>query len=212
MGGISFSGRTRKRRWRRSRSFRARDAEAFPKYEAWLERLARVVESLLLVTPPALPPKRPGEFVEYLKLLARFRKLAPREMAGLVKIFTAERGGSSRRMVRIAGNQGDAGDRRRDRGERRPAVGGNGLHSDAPLHGRRGRESAVCGDSCEGGMGAVSEAIAASARSRGAEIRTNAPVDRVLVRGGRAYGVVLESGDEIHAGSWRRIWIRKPRF
>src|SRR5580704_7899479 len=30
--------------------FSARDAEAFPKYEAYLEKLARVVESLLLVT------------------------------------------------------------------------------------------------------------------------------------------------------------------
>ena len=43
----------------------------------------------------------------------------------------------------------------------------------------------------KGGMGAVSEAIAASARSKGAEIRINAPVDRVLIRDGRAYGVAL---------------------
>jgi phytoene dehydrogenase-like protein len=48
-------------------------------------------------------------------------------------------------------------------------------------------------------MGAVSEAIAASARSHGAEIRFNAPVSRVLVRNGRAYGVALENGDEIQA-------------
>ena len=51
----------------------------------------------------------------------------------------------------------------------------------------------------KGGMGAVSEAIAASARSKGAEIRMNAPVSRVLIRNGRAYGVVLENGDELHA-------------
>ncbi len=38
----------------------------------------------------------------------------------------------------------------------------------------------------QGGMGAVSEAIAASARSQGAEIRVNAPVDRVLIRDGGA--------------------------
>ncbi len=52
-----------------------------------------------------------------------------------------------------------------------------------------------------GGMGAVSEAIAASARASGATIRTNAPVAQVLVRGGRAYTVVLESGEEIEAGA-----------
>jgi phytoene dehydrogenase-like protein len=52
----------------------------------------------------------------------------------------------------------------------------------------------------QGGMGSVSEAIAASARHHGAETRTSAPVNRVLVRDGRAYGVVLENGEEIHAG------------
>ena len=51
----------------------------------------------------------------------------------------------------------------------------------------------------EGGMGAVSEAIARSARSFGAEIRTKARVSRMLVRGGRIEGVVLENGDEIQA-------------
>src|SRR6185503_4529811 len=41
-----------------------------------------------------------------------------------------------------------------------------------------------------GGMGRVSEAIAASARSKGVEIRTGAAVRQVLVRSGRAYAVV----------------------
>jgi len=50
-----------------------------------------------------------------------------------------------------------------------------------------------------GGMGAVAEAIAASARSAGAGIRTGAPVARVLARGGRAHGVVLEGGEELEA-------------
>jgi len=50
-----------------------------------------------------------------------------------------------------------------------------------------------------GGMGAVSEAIASAARSHGAEIRTSTGVERVLSRDGRATGVVLENGDEIHA-------------
>ena len=36
--------------------FSKKDAEAFPKYEAYLEKLAEVVESLLLVTPPEVPP------------------------------------------------------------------------------------------------------------------------------------------------------------
>src|SRR5262249_49748081 len=50
-----------------------------------------------------------------------------------------------------------------------------------------------------GGMGAISRVIADAARHFGAEIRTLAGVDHVLVKNGRAYGVVLGSGEEIHA-------------
>ena len=50
-----------------------------------------------------------------------------------------------------------------------------------------------------GGMGAVSNAIADSARSKGAVIRTNATVSKILVRGGRVTGVALASGNEIAA-------------
>ena len=52
---------------------------------------------------------------------------------------------------------------------------------------------------CRGGTGAISNAIADSAREAGVEIRTEAAVERILVRGNRAYGVALTSGDEIHA-------------
>src|SRR4051794_9148540 len=51
----------------------------------------------------------------------------------------------------------------------------------------------------KGGNGSVSAAIAAAAREAGADIRTGAPVARVLVSNGRARGVVLEDGEEIRA-------------
>src|SRR5581483_6001074 len=50
-----------------------------------------------------------------------------------------------------------------------------------------------------GGMGAISNAIADAARSRGAEIRTNAVVEKIRVVDGRVRGVVLEGGEEIEA-------------
>ncbi|MGD1068878.1 MAG: NAD(P)/FAD-dependent oxidoreductase [Bryobacteraceae bacterium] len=178
--------------------FSERDALAYPKYEAWLERLAQVVESLLLVTPPPLPPARAGDFVEYLKLLGRFRRLSPREITGLVKIFTQSAADlldewfeSPEIKVTLATDG---------------VIGANGgprsagtayilmHHCMGGVSGKRGLWGFV-----RGGMGAVSEAIAASARGCGAEIRFNAPVSRVLVRNGRAYGVALENGDEHHA-------------
>jgi phytoene dehydrogenase-like protein len=50
-----------------------------------------------------------------------------------------------------------------------------------------------------GGTGAISNAIASAARAAGVEIRTDAAVNRILVRGNRAEGVVLDNGDEIRA-------------
>ena len=50
-----------------------------------------------------------------------------------------------------------------------------------------------------GGMGTVTQTLAGLARTAGAEIRTDAKVARVLVDGGSASGVALESGEEIRA-------------
>jgi len=50
-----------------------------------------------------------------------------------------------------------------------------------------------------GGTGAISNAIGDAAREAGVEIRTEAPIASILLKNGRATGVVLENGDEIHA-------------
>jgi phytoene dehydrogenase-like protein len=50
-----------------------------------------------------------------------------------------------------------------------------------------------------GGMGALSNAIAAAAKERGAEIKMNAPVAKIFVKDGHASGVALADGTEYHA-------------
>ena len=50
-----------------------------------------------------------------------------------------------------------------------------------------------------GGTGAISNAIADAARAAGAEVRTQSPIARILVKSGKAMGVALENGDEILA-------------
>jgi phytoene dehydrogenase-like protein len=62
------------------------------------------------------------------------------------------------------------------------------------IHGRRGIWGYV-----KGGMGAVTQCLAAAARDLGVEIRTSAAVGEVLIEGGIATGVVLENGDTIRA-------------
>lgn len=51
-----------------------------------------------------------------------------------------------------------------------------------------------------GGMGGLTQAMAASAKSNGVTIRSSSRVEKVLIRRNRAYGVVLEDGTEIESG------------
>jgi phytoene dehydrogenase-like protein len=50
-----------------------------------------------------------------------------------------------------------------------------------------------------GGTGSISNAIADAAREAGAEIRTEAPIERIILKNGQAKGVVLQNGDEVYA-------------
>ena len=178
--------------------FSRHDAEVFGAYEDHLERLSEVVESLLLTTPPEFPPKGIGDFVEYLKLAGKFRRLRPKEIVSLVKIFTQSAADfldewfeSDEIKVTLA-TDGVIG---ANGGPRSPGTAYILLHHVmGNVGGKRGLWGFV-----RGGMGAVSNAIAQSAASRGAEIRTNAGVKSIRVENGRAHGVVLDGGEEIEA-------------
>ena len=180
--------------------FSPRDAAAYPAYEDQLERISRLVEGLLLVAPPRFPPAGIGDFLDYLKFAARLRGMSSRDLVALVKIFTQsaadyldERFESPEIKVTLA-TDGVIG---ANGGPHSPGTAYILLHhSMGGVGGHRGLWGFV-----RGGMGAVSESIAASARVAGAEIRVNAPVARVLVRDGRARGVALESGEEIEAAA-----------
>ena len=56
----------------------------------------------------------------------------------------------------------------------------------------------------KGGMGAITQAMAAFAESRGADIEVSAPVREILVQAGRACGVVTGDGERITARRRRR--------
>jgi phytoene dehydrogenase-like protein len=178
--------------------FSRRDAERFPEYEAHLEQIARFVDSLLLTAPPPFPPSGLGDFIEYLKLAGRVRKMSTRELSAMVKIFTQSAADllddwfESEEVKVTLATDGVIG---ANGGPRSAGTAYILLHHVmGSVGGHRGLWGFV-----RGGMGAVSEAIAASARKAGAEILTNAAVERVLVRDGRAEGVVLAGGDEVRA-------------
>jgi phytoene dehydrogenase-like protein len=178
--------------------FSQHDAEVYPRYEAHLERLAMVAESLLLTTPPEFPPASIGDFFDYLKLMGKMRGLSRTEIVGLVKIFTQSAADflndwfESEEIKVTLATDGVIG---ANGGPRSPGTAYILLHHCmGGVNGHRGLWGFV-----RGGMGAVSNAIADSARFVGVEIRTNSPVSGILVKDGRAYGVSLINGDELLA-------------
>jgi phytoene dehydrogenase-like protein len=178
--------------------FSQRDAEAYPRYEAHLEKLGRVAESLLLTTPPDFPPHTIGDFIEYLKLVGRLRGLSRAEVVALVKVFTQSAADflddwfESEEIKVTLATDGVIG---ANGGPRSPGTAYILLHHCmGGVNGIRGLWGFV-----RGGMGAVSNAIADSARASGAVIRTQASVERILVENARAAGVSLADGEEIRA-------------
>ncbi|MBX6333495.1 MAG: NAD(P)/FAD-dependent oxidoreductase, partial [Gemmatimonadaceae bacterium] len=69
--------------------FSARDAEAYPRYEAMLERVADFIEPTLMQTPPDPWSGRPRDLLRLAQLAWRFRKLG-REGARAIEILTAD--------------------------------------------------------------------------------------------------------------------------
>lgn len=197
-GRYLFMWQDRSRTLAEIAKFSKHDAEVFPDYEDHLERISKVIEDLLLTVPPPFPPDGLGALMEYLKIAGKLRGLTANELSGLVKIFTQSAADflddwfeSPEVKVTLATDG---------------VIGANGgprsqgtayillHHCMGGVGGHRGLWGFV-----RGGMGAVANAIAAAARAAGVEIRTNAPVERILVKDGAARGVVLRSGDEIPA-------------
>ena len=178
--------------------FSTKDAAAYPMFEEHLERLAAVVEKLLLETPPNFPPSGVGDLFDYLKLAAKLYGLSAKDSVALVKIFTMSAAefldewfDSDEVKVTLA-TDGVIG---ANGGPRSPGTAYILLHHCmGGVDGKRGLWGFV-----RGGMGAVSDAIAASARAHGVEIRTEMPVSNILVENGKAAGVVLNNGDELRA-------------
>jgi phytoene dehydrogenase-like protein len=179
--------------------FSKKDADAIERWDAWIGGLAAVLGPLLMSTPPQIGSKRPGDLLEQLRLAWRYRGLDVRTVGEVTRLMTTS----------IA----DLLDRFFESEEVRAVMSINGLIGTwaGPYEAGTGYVMAHhsigdVGDGTlgswgvpEGGMGAVAAAIERSARSLGAEIRTNARVERVLVANGRATGVVLEGGDELRA-------------
>jgi phytoene dehydrogenase-like protein len=176
--------------------FSARDAEALPRYEAGLERLARLVESMLDCPPPDPLSFRPRDWARLGSLFLRAR--AGHDLYRLLEILTAparailERWFESEPLRSTLATDSIIG------AMVSPSTPGSGYVLLHHVMGETGGARGVWAYA-RGGMGALSEALASSARAAGARIETGAEVERIIVEGGRAKGVVLSGGVERRA-------------
>ena len=178
--------------------FSKKDAEAYPEFEALMERAARFVRPMMLKPPPALGSKAPGDLAALVREAARMAGFSKREIHELVRVFTMSVGDLLDDYFELDGLKGStasSGVVGVWAGPRTPGTAYNLLHH---ALGECGGIPGAWGQVI-GGMGAIGKALAASAQTAGAEIRTEAEVASIDVQDGRAIGVTLADGTELRA-------------
>ncbi len=179
--------------------FSQKDADTFPRYEEALERVAEVLRNMALKTPP----NAGGGLRALLAAAVQGKRLAGMDLEAqrdVMDLFVKSardflEGWYENEFVQAAFGF--------------DAVVGNYASPDTPgsayvlLHhvfGEINGKKGMWGHSV-GGMGAITRYMAEACTDLGVEISLETPVAKVLVDGGKAVGVKLESGEEIAAST-----------
>lgn len=181
------------------RRYSTRDAESYVRVDAELKKLARYLQPFFLEPPPNLSAKGVDRIFEFARLAKRFWNISGAEAAAMVRFLT--------------GSLADFLDRHFEAPETKRLFLGNNVYGkhggpyDAGstlgllFHLLSGGDHAVQGFTGHviGGMGAITGALANSARDKGATILTDASVAEICLKDGRAVGVSLDDGREFSA-------------
>ena len=207
-GQYLFLGPDQKANYDEIKKFSEKDAKAFAKYEALLERVAERIEPLMNKRTPDLLP-----------LPSSWRKASLKKCLSDLKIgWETQKAMKSlgdelpEAIELMTGNAKTILDRWFESDELKgtlatDAIIGSFQPYSAPgsayvlLHHVMGEAGGARGvwAYVEGGMGALADAIAASAKEKGVEIRTNAAIEEIQVTDGQVAGVRLEGGEVVEA-------------
>ncbi len=169
------------------------DATRYPDFARLIAKLSAVIGALMTTTPPDLPKPSRADIFELAKLLGPLRGMSKKDIHDTLRIlpmpmadlldewFESDmlRGALSAHAVTgITWGPREAGT------------------AYTYLYAMAGGDN---GGIVKGGMGALSNAIASAAKSWSVEIRAGAEVGHIIIKGGRATGVALASGEEIAA-------------
>src|SRR3989440_656488 len=177
--------------------FSKRDAERYAQYEAMLERVAAVVEPTLTKAPPDLRKPRLGDLRTLLTLGRSFRQLGD-ATGEAVEILTGAARPILDRWFESEELKGTLATDAIIGAMASPSMPGTAYVLFHHVMGEAGGARGVWGY-MRGGMGGITQALAAAARDLGADVRCDAEVARIVVEAGRAVGVALASGDEYRA-------------
>jgi len=169
------------------------DAEAFPRFMAQMQRFATALKPFWLKTIPRAAPGKLLDMATFARIGLKLRLLGKEEMREFMRIATlpardlVDEKFEDERLKAMLCWDGLIGSKMAPRSPNNAIL---------PMLYRM--SGGCAGEPCQ-----LIEALHASARAAGAEIRTGATVDRVLVRadqeGLRAHGVILAGGEQIEA-------------
>jgi len=173
-----------------------KDAARFVQVDNQLKKLARYLQPFFLEPPPEFDTSSVKGWTDLFRVGKRFRGISSAEIAQLISFLTGSLGefldhnyeSDKMKTMFLANNvYGKHG------GPYQPGTAIGLL-----FHLLSGGEHELQGfyGHVIGGMGSITQAIAAAGRKLGVEIRTSSPVARIEVRNGRARSVVLEDGTE----------------
>jgi phytoene dehydrogenase-like protein len=174
-----------------------RDAARFVEVDDQLKKLARYLQPFFKEPPPEIDTSTVGGWSDLFRVGKRFRGISSAEIAQLISFLTGSLGefldhnyeSEKMKTMFLANNvYGKHG------GPYQPGTAIGLL-----FHLLSGGEHELQGfyGHVMGGMGAITQALAAAGKKLGVEIRTSASVAQIEVRHGRAYSVVLEDGSEV---------------
>ena len=175
----------------------AKDAERFVEVDEQLKKLARYLQPFFMEPPPEIDTSTVKGWTDLFRAGKRFRGISNTEVAQLISFLTGSLGefldhnyeSEKIKTLFLANNvYGKHG------GPYQPGTAIGLL-----FHLLSGGEHELQGfyGHVMGGMGSITQALAAAGRQLGVEIRTSADVASIDVRNGRARGVVLRDGTEI---------------
>jgi phytoene dehydrogenase-like protein len=183
---------------RELRRWSLNDAEAYEEYGPLMAEMARFIKPILSIVPPDPGKVSIRDWLPLTPLAKTFKDLPKRLQTTFIQLMTMSAADFLDQWFEtdpLKATMSASGIIGTFQGPRSPGTAYVLLHHYMGEIDGAFRAWGVP----RGGTGSISEAIGNAALANGAEIRLEAPVARIDVRGDRATGVTLETGEQIEA-------------